>query len=83
MKVDETLSKLLFLQTSNALILNTIYNMYTRMYHIEKGIPPNTSLTFWRVSLHHTFKKPLNKILNEIKILPRLAILIYLSMVKS
>jgi hypothetical protein len=44
MKV-ETLSKLLFLQISNALILNTIYNMYTRMCHIEKGIPPNTSLT--------------------------------------
>ncbi len=53
MKVDETLSKLLFLQSPNALILNTIYNMYTRMCHIENGIPSNTSLTLWRVSLHH------------------------------
>jgi len=83
MKVDETFSKLLFLQISNALILDTIYNMYMRMCHIEKGIPPNTSLTLWRVSLHHAFKKHLNKILNKIKILPRLGILVYLSMVKT
>jgi hypothetical protein len=46
MKVDETFSKLLFLQISNALIFDPIYNMYMRMYNIEKGIPPNTSLTF-------------------------------------
>jgi hypothetical protein len=84
MKVDETLSKLLFLQISNALILNIIYNMYTRMYHIEKGIAPHTSLTLWRVSLHHAFKKHLKKKnLYKIKILPRLEILVYLSMVKS
>lgn len=59
MKINETFSKLLFLQISNAVILNTIYNMYTRMCDIEKGIPPNTSLTFWRVSLLHAFKKHL------------------------
>jgi hypothetical protein len=53
-----------------------------RICHIEKGIPPNTSLTFWRVSLHHALKKNLEKILNKIKILPRLGILVYLSMVK-